>query len=148
MSSMDEGAMDTPEETPGSAPAARPRTPSMGMGESMVGLGAAVVILVEIFGSLIFDRYSLWDSALLGAIAALALVMSRKSREASPLPYGWTLAVIGAMEGIVAIWELLDGLRGSWLRGWTIFFYFVYLIGAILMWFGGRQVRSTTPAAT
>lgn len=120
----------------------------MGMGESMVGLGAAVVILVEIFGSLIFDRYSLWDSALLGAIAALALVMSRKSREASPLPYGWTLAVIGAMEGIVAIWELLDGLRGSWLRGWTIFFYFVYLIGAILMWFGGRQVRSTTPAAT
>lgn len=143
MSSMDEGAMDTPEESPGGAAAARATTPSMGTGESMVALGATLLILTEIVGGLIFSEYSLWDSALLGAIAALVLVMSRRSREASPVPYAWTLMVLGWMEGILAIWELLDGLRDSWLRGWTILFYLISLVGAVLMWVGGRQVHGS-----
>lgn len=144
----DEGAMDTPEETPGGAPAARPSMPSMGMGESIVALGAALLIISEIFGNVIFNRYSLWDSAFLGAIAALVLVFSKRARDASPLPYGWTLAVLGVMEAIVAVWELLDGLIQGWLRGWTVFYFLVAVVGAALMWFGGRQVRSTTPAST
>lgn len=143
----DEGAMDTPEETPGGAPAARP-APSMGMGESLVALGAALLIISEIFGNIIFNRYSLWDSAFLGAIAALVLVFSRKSRDASPLPYAWSLMVLGVIEAIVAVWELFDGLIQGWLRGWTIFYFLLALVGAALMWAGGRQVHSSAPSGT
>ncbi len=142
----DEGAMDTPEEMSGGAPRARAATPSMGMGESLVALGAALLVISEIFGNVIFNEYSLWDSAFLGAIAALVLVFSKGSRERMPLPYGWTLMVLGVMEGILAVWELLDGLIQGFLRGWTIFYFLLALVGAALMWIGGRQVYGTAPA--
>ncbi len=142
----DEGAMSTPDETPGGgAPAARP-APAMGTAESLVAVGAILLVISEVFGNIIFNEYSLWDSAFLGAIAALVLVFSKKARDASPLPYAWTLMVLGVIEAILAVWELLDGLIQGWLRGWTIFYFLLAFVGAGVMWMGGRLVKGSAPA--
>lgn len=113
-------------------------------GERLVVLGAALILLVDIFGDIVFRDYSFSSIAWVSAVLIVAAVVLHRFRSAAlPSNYTWLLVVLGFVAGIVAARELVDDLRIGYLDrgGATVFFALIFyaagaltLVGASLLW--------------
>jgi hypothetical protein len=113
-------------------------------GEKLVVLGAALMLLVDIFGDIVFQDYSFSSAAWVPAVLiVVAVVLHRFRNAALPMSYAWLLAGLGFVAGIVAARELVDDVRYEYLErgGATIVFALVFyaagalaLVGASLLW--------------
>lgn len=117
--------------------------------ENLMRLGAALVVASFLVFEILFDDYFFFTGTLLVAAMVLAAVWIRHNRADAvwPIPYTWTLRVLGYTAGFLGAVELLEDLRNSRLYGFADFLGGIVLYaGAFLLFWGARQLadRSTS----
>ena len=132
--------------TPGEGtPAHQAPTSSRSSAENLIGLGALVLVANYFIFDLILGEYYMSTALLLAAFYALFAFWHHGSRPSAkwPLPYGWTMRLLGYSAGLLAAFELLDDLRYGVLdNGADILGGLILYAGGVLMFLGARQLKS------
>ena len=138
--SEDTGAAKPPEESEVAA-AISGAIDKLGPAEQLIGLGAVLVLLVDIVGDIILDEYGMSSAVWIAAVAALALLWTRRLRgKELPVSYSWLLAVAGFGGGIAGARDLLTDVESGFLDGIAIVFALVLYAGAALMAVGAFRL--------
>ena len=114
----------------------------LGPAEQLIGLGAVVVLLVDILGDVILDEYGVSSAVWIAAVAAVAMLWARRLRgKEFPVSYSWLLAVVGFGGGIAGVRDLLTDVESSGaLEGISIVFALALYAGAALMALGAYRL--------
>ncbi len=110
---------------------------------NLIGLGALLLVADYLIFEVILDEYFFSTILLLTALFALfGHWMRRNHPEASwPIPYGWTMRLLGYTAGTLALVELLYDLRNGVLDNLgDILGGLIVYAGAFLMFRGARQL--------
>ncbi len=137
----DESTAGTPDESTQSAEVTA-LLQGLGSGERLVALGAGLVVVDYLLFDLILEEYAFFTGTLLVAAAALFSVWVRHARSGAswPVPYPWTLKVLGYTAGFLGLVELLTDLRGGFLdNGPDIIGGLLLYAGVVAMVVGSRQ---------
>lgn len=113
--------------------------------ENLIGLGALFLVADYVLFELILDEYFFATVLLLAAFYALFALWLQSSHPSAkwPLPYEWTMRVLGYTAGLLGIFELLADLRlGILDNGADILGGLILYAGAVLMFLGARQLKS------
>ena len=119
----------------------------LGAAERLAALGAALIAANYLFFEVIVEEYFFATSLLVVASLALLAVWVRSSKDGAdwPVPYGWSMKVLGFAAGVYGLVELITDLRRGVLEGFmTILGALVLYAGVVLMVMGARQI-STRP---
>ena len=114
----------------------------LGSGERLVALGAGLVVVDYLLFDLILEEYGFFTGTLLAAAAALFAMWVRHGRPGAswPVPYPWTLKVLGYAAGFLGLIELLTDLRlGVLDNAVDIVGGLVLYVGVTMMVLGPRQ---------
>jgi hypothetical protein len=116
----------------------------LGPAEQLIGLGAVLILLVDLLGDIILDEYGVSSAAWIAAVAAVAMLWARrlKSKE-FPISYPWLLSVVGFGGGIAGARDLLTDVESGYLDGLTIVFALALYAGAALMALGAYRLSKT-----
>jgi len=115
--------------------------------ELLLRVGAAIIIADWLLFAIILDEYFFFWGTLLVAAYALFAAWVRSNRPAAswPVPFGWTMKLLGYSAGFLGALDLLDDLRFDVLNGAaTIIGAIIFYVGAFLMFWGARQLNDTT----
>jgi hypothetical protein len=118
-----------------------------GTAEMLIRIGAAIVLAdYVIFGLLMNEYFFFWGTVLFAAYALFAAwVRSNRSTASWPVSYGWTMKLIGYSVGFLGAFELVEDLRFGLLDNTAeVLGGIVLYAGAFLMFWGARQLGSTT----
>jgi hypothetical protein len=117
----------------------------LGSAETLIGLGAAILVVDWLLFGIILDGYYFFTGTLLVAGYALFALWVRTSRPSTswPVSYPWLMKVLGYTAGALGLVELLGDLRYGVLDtfGYILGGVITY-VGAFLMFWGARQVNS------
>ena len=116
----------------------------LGPAEQLIGLGAVVILLVDLLGDIILDEYALSSATWIAAVAAVAMLWAHRLRNKEfPVSYPWLLAVAGFGGGIAGARDLLTDVESGYLVGLAILFALVTYAGAALMAVGAYRLSRT-----
>lgn len=110
---------------------------------SLMQLGAAIVVGDFLVFEILADSYFFFTGTLLIAALVLAAVWVRRNRPDAqwPVPYVWSLRLLGFSAGFLGVVELLEDIRNARLYGALDFLGGLLLYGGIfLMFWGARQL--------
>lgn len=104
----------------------------LGAAERLASLGAALIVANYLFFEVIVEEYFFSTSLLVVASLALLAVWVRSSKDAAewPVPYGWSMKVLGFAAGVYGLVELITDLRRGVLEG------FLTILGALVLYAG------------
>lgn len=109
----------------------------MTLGEQIIGLGAAVLLAVDLIAGLIIREFGVsslpWFLALL-AVAAIAVKRWRGGD--LPLPYTWVLKTLGYSVGVITVYYALYDFRDDFYDGADIFWALLTYAAGIAMGVG------------
>lgn len=110
--------------------------------EQLMGLGAILIIVVTDFiGDILLDEYGVGKVTWLVAVAVVAAVWMHRLRGAqTPVPYRWTLIVLGYGGLVLGIREFLTDLETDILDGGSIIFALAAYAGAVLLGVGAYRL--------
>lgn len=116
----------------------------LGPAEQLIGLGAVLILLVDLLGDIVLDEYGVSSATWIAAVAAVAMLWARrlKSKE-FPVSYPWLLTVVGFGGGIAGARDLLTDVESGYLEGLTIVFALALYAGAALMALGAYRFSRT-----
>ena len=112
--------------------------------EQFIGLGVLLILLVsDLIGSILTDRYSVHDYTFLAAAVTLALLIVVKVRGSEPpVPYGWLLKTASLVVVIAGVRQFLGDIEADgYLGSRNILFAIVLYAGVGLVAYGGYQLR-------
>jgi len=113
----------------------------LGPAERLIGLGAVLVLLVDLLGDIILDEYGISSASWMAAVAAVAILWARRLRSKDfPISYPWLLTVVGFGGGIAGARDLLTDIESGYLEGISIVFALVLYAGAALMAVGAYRL--------
>lgn len=113
----------------------------LGPAEQLIGLGAVLILLVDLLGDIILDEYGISSASWIAAVAAVAMLWARRLRSKDfPISYPWLLTVIGFGGGIAGARDLLTDIESGYLEGLSIVFALVPYAGAALMAWGAYRL--------
>jgi hypothetical protein len=117
-----------------------------GPGEPLIALGAGLLLVVDVFGDIVFQDYGISYVVWLPAVLIVAAVaLHRFAGTELPVTYGTLIAVLALVAGLVMARELIDDLRYDRLDGGgaTVFFALVAYAGGAVALVGAWQVWSS-----
>jgi len=108
----------------------------------LLRIGAVIIVADWLLFAIILDEYFFFWGTLLVAAYALFATWVRSNRPGAswPIPFGWTMKLLGYSAGFLGVLDLLDDLNGAA----TIIGALIFYVGAFLMFWGARQVDETT----
>lgn len=113
----------------------------LGPAEQLIGLGAVLILLVDLLGDIILDEYGISSASWIAAVAAVAMLWARRLRSKDfPISYPWLLTVVGFGGGIAGARDLLTDIESGYLEGLSIVFALVLYAGAALMAWGAYRL--------
>jgi len=113
----------------------------LGPAEQLIGLGAVLILLVDLLGDVILDEYGISSASWIAAVAAVAMLWARRLRSKEfPISYPWLLTVAGFGGGIAGARDLLTDVESGYLEGIGIVFALVLYAGAALMALGAYRL--------
>lgn len=116
----------------------------LGPAEQLIGLGAVMILLVDLLGDIILDEYGMSSATWIAAVAAVAMLWARRLRSKEfPISYPWLLSVVGFGGGVAGARDLLTDVESGYLEGLTIVFALVVYAGAALMAVGAYRLSRT-----
>jgi hypothetical protein len=117
----------------------------LGPAEQLIGLGAILILLVDLLGDIILDEYFISSAVWIAAVVAVAMLWAKRLRgKEFPISYSWLLTVVGFGGGIAGVRGLLDDIESSgYLEGVTIVFALILYAGAALMAWGAYRLSKT-----
>jgi hypothetical protein len=139
------GPADTPEKKESEVGAAiSGAIDKLGPAEQLIGLGAVLMLLVDLLGDVILDEYGVSSASWIAAVAAVAMLWSRRIRSNNfPVSYKWLLTVAGFGGGIAGARDLLTDVESGFLEGIGIVFALVLYAGAALMALGAYRLSKS-----
>ena len=138
--SEETGAAKPPEESEVAA-AISGAIDKRGPAEQLIGLGAVLILLVDILGDVILDDYGVSSAVWIAAVAAVAMLWARRLRgQEFPISYPWLLKVVGFGGGIAGVRDLLTDIESGVLDGIAIVFALALYAGAALMALGAYRL--------
>jgi hypothetical protein len=111
----------------------------MSQGEKLIGLGALVLVGIDLLADIILDEYAMSRVLWLVAVLALMALWVRRMRGGDlPVRYEWVVVFLGYAGGIVGLREFLGDLENGLFdaRGGYVFFALATYIAAGVMAFG------------
>jgi hypothetical protein len=109
--------------------------------EQLIGLGAVLILLVDLLGDVILDEYGVSAASWIAAVAAIAMLWARRIRGKDfPVSYPWLLTVAGFGGGIAGARDLLTDVESGFLEGIGIVFALLLYAGATLMAWGAYRL--------
>jgi len=114
----------------------------MSAGEKLIGLGALVLIAVDLLADIILDEYGMGRLLWLVAVLAVAAMWVRRLRGgALAISYEATVVFLGYVAGLVGLREFLGDIEGGLFDagGGTVFFALITYLAAGVMAFGAYQ---------
>lgn len=119
----------------------------MSQGEKLIGLGALVLVLIDLVADIILDEYAITRVLWLVAVLALLAIWVRRLRGRDiPVRYEWTVVVLGFLGGIVGLREFLGDLENGLFdrTGGYVFFALLAYVAAGVMAFGAYTSSKST----
>ena len=141
----DGGAADPPEKKESEVGSAiSGAIDKLGPAEQLIGLGAVLILLVDLLGDIILDEYGISSASWIAAVAAVAMLWSRRFRGNDfPVSYKWLLTAVGFGGGIAGARDLLTDVESGFLEGIGIVFALILYAGAALMAWGAYRLSKT-----
>lgn len=113
----------------------------LGPAEQLIGLGAILILLVDLLGDIILDEYGISSAVWIAAVVAVAMLWAKRLRgKEFPISYSWLLTVVGFGGGIAGARDLLTDVESGYLEGIGIVFALVLYAGAALMAWGAYRL--------
>ena len=139
------GSPDTPEKKESEVAAAiSGAIDKLGPAEQLIGLGALLILVVDLLGDVILDEYGVSSASWIAAVAAIAMLWARRLRGKDfPISYPWLLTVAGFGGGIAGARDLLTDIESGFLDGLAIVFALALYVGAALMAWGAYRLSKS-----
>ena len=120
-------------------------TGKMTQAEQLVGLGALLILFVDLLGDIILQEYFVNTVGWIAAVGAVVVIWAARMRGMKmPVPYTWVLAVLGFAALILGVRELIDDLRYEILDdGTDIILALISYAGAVLMGLGAFRLAKS-----
>ncbi|MEE8330524.1 MAG: hypothetical protein V3R84_02035 [Acidimicrobiia bacterium] len=113
------------------------------VGEQLMGVGALLIlVLADLIGDVFVDEYSISYTIWILALGVLAAIyFHRIAGKSMPIPFRWTMMVLGYSGAALGIREIIDAIDGDYLfEGGSMPYQLALYVGAALLAIGAYRL--------